>query len=378
MRNIPYAKHDITENDVDSVTSVLKSGFLTGGENVVLFEENFRKYVQSEYALSVSSGTAGLHLAVKALGIPKDKFVLLPSLTFAATANAVLYSGGNIEFIDIDPQTLLMDINIIEKRLLQNPDKYAGIITVDYAGLPSDVIKLKTICDKYKLWLIEDAAHSLGGVLNDDLVGNAKYSDITVFSFHPAKHITTGEGGMITTNNPKLYEKIKLSRSHNMDRSKQQSSEEGWYYEIDDVGYNYRMSDINASLGNSQLSRINENLSNRRRLADRYTKAFENNKHIKLQSNIPNGLNAYHLYTTQVKNRKGMYDYLKSKGIYAQVHYVPLHMQPAYAKYFNASDSPLTNTENYYAGCLSIPMFPTLSLEDQDYVIGEINNFLNI
>ena len=353
--NIHYTKHDVTDEDIQSVERALRSNSLTNGPFVKEFEDNFKRYVGSEYAIAVSSGTAALHLAIAALGVPSGKTVLTPSLTFAATANAAIYCGAKIEFVDIDPETLLLDLDSVESKLTADPDKYAGVIAVDFAGLPVDIVRLSAICKQNNVWLVEDAAHAVGAILSDGakeiMTGSGEYTDATVFSFHPAKHITTGEGGMITTNNSVLNDKIRLLRSHAMDRSGDQSQEEGWHYEISELGYNYRMSDINAALGNSHLENIGITLPNENAAQQ----------------------HAYHLYVIQVDERKQLYDNLKELSIFPQVHYVPLHMQPLYAHF--KSDTPLIHTENYYRRCLSIPMYPTLSEEEQDYVIAAIKEF---
>ena len=370
IMNIPYAKHDITDDDITAVVEAMKSGYLTGGQQLSTFEENFKEYVDADYALAVSSGTAALHLAVAAMEVPSCKTVLVPSLTFAATANSVLYCGAKVEFVDIDPDTLLIDLDIVKEKIELNPDKYAGVMVVDYAGYPVDTKAIRSICNKYNLWIIEDAAHAPGAILNRSgevvKVGSSLYADITVFSFHPAKHLTTGEGGMLTTRNKELYDKIKLIRSHAMSKENKKSQEEGWYYAIEKLGYNYRMSEINAALGVSQLKRAAKNLTRRREIAATYDSELAQMS-IKLPIIDPVSTHAYHLYIIQSDNRHQLYDHLKAKGIYAQVHYIPLHLQDYY-KDFDGAET-LLNTEAYYNSCLSIPMYPSLSSEEQYYVI---------
>ena len=370
LMNIPYAKHEITKEDIDAVVYALKSGYLTGGEQVQEFENIFKHTFNTEYALAVSSGTAGLHLAVSAMDVPAGKTILVPSLTFAATANSVLYCGAKVEFVDIDPETFLLDIDSMEEKIKFRPEKYAGVIAVDYAGYPVDIEKLSALCKTYHLWLIEDAAHALGAVSNRHeksiQVGSSLYADITVFSFHPAKHLTTGEGGMITTRNANIYDKIKLLRSHAMSKANHQSQEEGWYYSIEHLGYNYRMSEINAALGVSQLKRADNNLQRRREIAKRYDRSL---REIQVKTPIADDVNvhAYHLYIIQSKDRHALYDKLKARGIYTQVHYVPLHLQAFYKNFGGAHNLP--NTEAYYHSCLSIPMYPSLTETEQEYVV---------
>ncbi len=377
---IPYAKHEITDSDVQYVSNVLKSGFLTGGPTVITFEDNFKNYTNAQHALSTSSGTAALHLAVQALGGEKGKKVIVPSLTFAASANAAIYSGFDIEFIDIDPDTLLIDIGMVEKKLNTNPELYVGVIAVDFAGSCVDVKALSKICKKYNIWLIEDAAHSVGGKNtydnNDNFyVGEPKYVDAVAFSFHPAKNITTGEGGMITTNNNSLYQKMRLLRSHHMNRDISGNNQQGWLYEISELGFNYRMSDLNAALGISQLSRIDQIIEKRGHIANFYDAALSIPE-ITLTKNNNNG-HAHHLYVIQLNNRNDLYNYLQSKNILPQVHYVPLHMQPYYSRYVNEFTN-LPHTENYYSRCLSIPMYSTLSKNQQKYVVDSILDFVSL
>ncbi len=371
--SIPYAKHEITNDDIDAVIKALKSGYLTGGSSITEFEDSFKNHVGSNYSVAVSSGTAGLHLAVAALGIDQNKTVLMPSLTFAATANCVLYCGGKVEFVDIDPKTYLIDLDLVEAKLKSNPEKYAGVIAVDFAGYPIDIKELSKICKKYGVWLIEDAAHALGAVSNRGntpaKVGSSKFSDATVFSFHPVKHITTGEGGMITSNNQNVAHKISLLRSHAMNKDDPRSKTEGWYYSIKELGYNYRISDINAALGTSQLLRADMNLVKRQRVASIYNSRLSG-LNLKLPYSNRLDSHAYHLYVIQSSSRHDLYNKLRDKGIYTQVHYLPLHMQEYY-KNFDGVDS-LQNTKEYYASSLSIPMYPSLTDRELEYVIKSI------
>ncbi len=370
--SIPYSRHNITNEDIKSVVTALKSGVLTGGQQLTGFETELSGYVGSKHAVGVSSGTAGLHLAVEALKTTENvgKTVLVPSLTFSATANAALYAGLKIEFVDIDPTSLLVDIKEIETKLASSPTKYAGIIAVDFAGMPLDIIKLAKLCKQYGVWLVDDAAHALGAASHYGgkmvKVGSGEFANATVFSFHPAKHITTAEGGMVTLNDINMAYNLRLLRSHSMDKTTLKSETEGWYYQIDKLGYNYRLSEIHAALGRSQLKRIQANIERRRELANRYSEEFS-----KINVEIPTGESvsghAYHLYIIEVANRKKVYDTLHAKGILAQVHYVPLHMQPYYRNIVGSIRLP--NTEAYYKKSLSIPMYSTLTDKEQDIVI---------
>lgn len=374
---IPYARHEVTDDDVRTVTDALRSEQLTGGKYVAEFEESFSKHVQTVHSLAVSSGTAGLHLAVAALGVPAGKKVLVPSLTFAATVNSALYCDAQIEFIDIDPDTLLIDLNEVKSKIKAKPHAYSGIIVVDFAGFAIDVFALRQICDKYGIWIVEDAAHALDATLKTEAitekVGSSHYADITVFSFHPAKHITTGEGGMVTTQNTTLFERMKLLRSHSMDRSTNKSLTKSWYYEIASLGYNYRMSDINAALGISQLKRATTNVKRRQSLARRYTTLLADTNLVLPTVSVYEN-HAYHLYIIRSEKRDQLYDFLKQRGIFAQVHYTPLHRQPLYESFDGAQDLP--HTDSYFATCLSIPLFPSLKHDEQDYVVAAIKDFL--
>jgi len=375
--NIPYTKHDITDADIEAVEKVLRNGPLTNGPQVSAFEDKFSTLVNAKYAAAVSSGTAALHLAVTALGVKPGQTVLVPSLTFAATANVVLYAGGEVEFVDIDPDTLLIDLKLIEQRLKTNPDKYAGVIAVDFAGLPVDIPQLSETCKKYGVWLIEDASHSLGASFaygeEKLMVGGSKYADAVTFSFHPAKHITSGEGGMVTTPHKHIHERIALLRSHAMSKSKVNTDTEGWRYDIDILGYNYRLSDINAALGLSQLDRLKQNVAQRRTLAEEYRSQLKDSS-VLLPPDSPSSEHAYHLFVIQAPRRMELFNYLKQCGIFAQVHYVPLHMQALYKR--SAASTPLIHTESYYERCLSIPMFPSLKANEQDHVIKSLTDFL--
>lgn len=370
---IPYAKHEITTEDIDAVVEALKSEFLTNGEFLPAFENEFAGYTGAKHAIGVSSGTAGLYLAVRALGLEPGQKVIVPSLTFTATANAALHNGGCVEFVDIDPETLLLDIHQISTLVEANPKQYAGIIAVDFAGYPVDSKELSDLCKQHQMWFVEDAAHALGAVSkrhgDEVVVGSSEYADATVFSFHPTKHITTGEGGMVTTNRTDVDSKLRLLRNHCLDRRNAQTEKEGWYYRIEELGYNYRLGEMNAALGLSQLRRLNHNLARRQEIAQKYKCAFANSdiglpKYDELQ------INAYHLFIVRVQNRKNVYDALRTRGIFPQVHYVPLHKQPFFEAAVGRVNLP--NTETYYHECLSLPIYSTLSDNDQSYVIDSI------
>jgi UDP-4-amino-4,6-dideoxy-N-acetyl-beta-L-altrosamine transaminase len=379
---IPYGKQYITQSDIDAVVDTLKSDFLTQGPKVKEFENNFAEYVDAKYAVAVTNGTAALHLSTIALDVKKGDKVITTPITFAASANSVLYCGGEVDFVDISPDTYTIDLDKLEQKL-ENSSKftYTGIIPVDFAGYPVDMERLREIADKHKLWILEDACHAPGGYFLDSkgqnqYCGNGVYSDLQIFSFHPVKHIATGEGGMITTNNKDLYEKLLMLRTHGITKeiSKLEENHGGWYYEMQELGYNYRMSDINCALGVSQLCRAKKGIELRNKIAQKYNEAFSNVDNIKTPFIANSIYHAYHLYIIQVEERKGLYDYLSEKGVFTQIHYIPIHLQPFYKKMgWSRGDFPIA--ESYYQHCLSLPMFPSLSDEEQEYVIQQIKNY---
>ena len=380
MKSIPYGRQEITESDIEAVVATLRSDFLTQGPQVAAFEEAFASYIGSKYAIAVANGTAALHLSALALGVGKGKRVITSPLTFAASANCVLYCGGSVEFCDIDPQTLLLDIEQVRKKLEAAPvGTYAGIIPVDFAGAAIDMEAFRALADDFGLFLLEDSCHAPGGYFTDSKgkkqnCGNGVFADAAIFSFHPVKHIACGEGGMITTNNELLYKQLLKLRSHGIVRKNiiGDNVAEGWYYEMQNLGYNYRLSDINSSLGVSQLKRAKKNLLKRKNIAKKYETAFKNNEHIKIIPFLEG--HAYHLYVIQTNKRKELYNYLKLSNILTQVHYIPIHLHPYY-KQLGWKKNQFPVAENYYDSCLSLPIYPSLSKRDQEYVIQRILKF---
>ena len=378
---IPYGKQHITEADIAAVVEVLKAPYLTQGPKVQEFEEKFADYVGAKYAVAVANGTAALHLSCIALGVKPGEKVITTPLTFAASANCVLYCGGEIEFCDIDPVTLLLDINEVRQKLEATPKgTYAGIIPVDFAGYPVDMEAYRELADEFGCWLLEDACHAPGGIFIDSQgkkqsCGNGNFADLAIFSFHPVKHIATGEGGMVTTNDPELYRKVKLLRTHGITKDPELLEENhgGWYYEMQTLGFNYRISDIQCALGISQLDRAAEGLRLRSEIARRYDGVFEGTEvqPIKVQAGTHH---AYHLYVVQVPDRKAMYEHLREKNIFTQIHYIPLHLQPYYRQMgWKKGDFP--HAESYYEKCLSLPMYPSLRRKEQSYLIDQIARF---
>jgi UDP-4-amino-4,6-dideoxy-N-acetyl-beta-L-altrosamine transaminase len=381
---IPYGRQTITEADINAVVSTLRSDLLTQGPAIPEFEKKFSEYIGVNYSVAVSNGTAALHLCALALNVSSETRVITSPITFAASANCIRYCGGQVYFADIDPDTFLLDINKVRSLIEKHPKGYFhGIIPVDFAGNAVDLEAFRKLADEHNLWIIEDACHAPGGFFidsknNQQKCGNGKFADLAIFSFHPVKHIATGEGGMITTNNKELYEKLLLFRTHGItkdpnkfENSADEISQGPWYYEMQELGYNYRLTDFQAALGTSQLMRADENLMRRKQIAKRYDDAFENSNVVKPLSIDGH---AYHLYVIQSEDRLGLYEYLRSNNIFAQVHYVPVHLMPYYKQFgHKKGDHPLA--EAYYDKCLSIPMYHSLSEEEQTYVIELLLKF---
>jgi len=380
MKKIPYGRQNIDQIDIDAVVSALQSDFLTQGPKVKEFEQKFADYVGSNYAVAVNNATSGLHLSVLALKLSKGDRVITTPITFAASANCVRYAGGEVWFADINPDSYVLDINSV-KELVESKPKgfFKGIIPVDFAGLPVDMEEFRELADAQDLWIIEDACHAPGGYFNDskgkkNFCGNGNYADIGVFSFHPVKHIACGEGGILTTNSKKLYDKLMLLRTHGITKENMEENHGGWYYEMVELGFNYRLTDFQAALGITQLAKNEKGVQRRNEIATNYKKAFEGL--IKFQSLPENTYNAHHLFIIEVENRKELYDALHSKGVLAQIHYVPVHTLPYY-KNIGYKDAGLMHAEEYYHNCISLPMYPTLTDAEQKFIIEQVLNFVH-
>lgn len=383
MKPIPYSRQNVTRKDIDEVVKVLKSDFLTQGPVIKELENDFCKLTGSKYSAAVSSGTAALHLSAMALGVkPGDKVITTP-ITFAASANCIRYCGGDIEFADIDPLTYILDFETVKKLLESKPKgTYKGLVIVDFAGYPVNLEKFRNLADEFGLWILEDACHSPGAYFIDSnnkkqICGNGKFADLSVFSFHPVKHIAAGEGGMVTTNNQNYFENIIRLRTHGVERNPEKLTRNDgqWYYEITELGYNYRITDIQSALAKSQLKRLNESIKLRHEIADRYISSFRKTGII-LPEIKGNFLHALHLFVIKSKGRNKLYEYLRKNNVFTQIHYIPLHYMPYYKNLgWKVGDFP--EAENYYQNCLSLPMFPSLTKEEQDYVIEMILNYRN-
>lgn len=381
MGTIPYGRQNITDSDIEAVVEVLKSELLTQGPKIAEFEEAFAEYIGVKYAVAVSNGTAALHLCALTLGVKEGDKVITTPLTFAATANCVRYAGGEVIFADVDPNTYLLDINAVERLLEASPKGiFKGIIPVDFAGRAVDLRAFRKLADKYDCWIIEDACHAPGGYFKDTdgtkhNCGSGEFADLAIFSFHPVKHIAAGEGGMITTNDEKLYHKLRNLRTHGIQQIPElkQFNHGLWYYEMQELGFNYRLTDFQAALGISQLKRADEGLKRRKEIAKIYQEAFNNKDFIKKQTGFVEG-HAYHLYVVELEKRKELYEYLRTFDIFAQIHYIPVHLMPYYRQFgWKEGDLPLV--EEYYKSCISLPMYPTLTSEELSFVIKKIIDF---
>lgn len=381
---ISYGHQYISDEDIAAVVDALKSDYLTQGPKIKEFEEKFAAYCGAKHDVLVSNGTAGLHLCALAIGIkPGDKIITTPN-TFVASANGFRYCGAEIVFADINPDNYLLDLDKVEEILKASPKgTYKAVVPVDFAGYPIDGERLRRLADEYGFYIIEDACHAPGGTFTDShgithKVGDCAFADMTVFSYHPVKHIATGEGGSVTTNNKELFDKLSLYRTHGITKSSDRLTkcDGGWYYEMQELGYNYRITDFQAALGISQLARLDWSIGRRHEIADRYKEAFARCPHIQTPKVAENVKHAFHLYVIKVDRRKELYDYLRSKGIFAQVLYIPAHTMPYYQKLgWKKGDLPVA--EEYYEHCLALPMYPTLTEEEQEYVIDNVLEFFH-
>ncbi|SFM23597.1 UDP-4-amino-4,6-dideoxy-N-acetyl-beta-L-altrosamine transaminase [Gracilibacillus orientalis] len=368
---IPYGHQTIDDDDINSVISILKSDYLTTGPAVERFEKSIANYVDTKYAVTFSNGTAALHGACYAAGIQKGDEVITSPMTFVASSNCVLYMGATPIFVDIDQKTYNIDPKEIWKKITS---KTKAIIPVDYTGQPCDLDEINEMATKHNLIVIEDAAHALGARHKGKKIGSI--SDMTMFSFHPVKHITTGEGGIITTNNKEYYEKLLEFRSHGVtrDRSKLKEDHGPWYYEMQFLGYNYRMSDIQAALGASQLSKSDDFLKKRKAIVDKYNAAFANIREINTPFQKQTNNSSWHLYVLRfniaelVASRKQIFEELRGQNIGVNVHYIPVYYQPFYQGLgFKKGICP--NTEKLYEEIITLPLFPSMTETEVNYVI---------
>ncbi|MBU3934945.1 UDP-4-amino-4,6-dideoxy-N-acetyl-beta-L-altrosamine transaminase [Patescibacteria group bacterium] len=368
---IPYGHQAIDEKDIEEVVKVLKSDWLTQGPKLEQFEKAIAEYCGVKYAVAVSSGTAALHSVYIAAGIKSGDEVVTTPLTFAATANMLVQCGAKPVFADIKKDTLNIDPKEIERRITS---KTKAIVTVDFAGLPCDYDEISKIAKKHNLLLIEDACHALGSEYKGKKIGS--FADMTVLSFHPVKHITTGEGGIILTNNKDFYNKLKTIRNHGIVKKPENGK---WYYEIEEPGFNYRITDFQCALGLSQLKKINSFLNRRRQIVSSYKKAFKDIRKIQLPIESNGVKSAWHIYPVRFLgvDRKKMFDYFQANSIGVQVHYMPLHLHPFYRKKFGYKRGSFPIAEKYYERAITLPLFPSMTKKEIKHVIETVKRFQN-
>ncbi|MDO8633278.1 MAG: UDP-4-amino-4,6-dideoxy-N-acetyl-beta-L-altrosamine transaminase [Candidatus Wildermuthbacteria bacterium] len=371
---IPYGHQWVGEDDIKALVSALKGDWLTQGPLIDEFEKAVAKYCHAKYAVAVSSGTAALHAAFEAAGIGKGDEVITTPLTFAATANAVVYCGGAPVFVDIDPRTLNIDPKGIEKKITK---KTKAIAPVDFRGYPAKLNEILKIAKKHKLLVIEDASHAIGSEYRGKKIGSI--SDMTIFSFHPVKTITTGEGGMVVTNNRKFYEKMRVFRHHGVVKKPGKGA---WYYEIEKPGYNYRITDLQCALGLSQMKKFGKFIQRRRMIVREYDRAFKNTRELILLAEESFMKPVYHLYIIQLRlellraGRRQIFDELRKQGIGVQVHYMPLHLHPFYKKKFGYKKGDFPAAEAYYERALTLPLFPQMTEKDVKTVVDKVSKVI--
>lgn len=367
---IPYGRQCVDEDDIKAVVEVLRSDYLTTGPKIEEFERKVAEYVGAKYAVAVSSGTAALHIACLAAGVTEGDEIITSPITFAASSNCVLYCGGTPVFADIDSETYNINPEEIEKRIT---NKTKAIIPVHFTGQPCDMDAITDIARKYNLYVIEDAAHALGAVYNGKRIGSI--SDMTCFSFHPVKPITTGEGGMVVTNSESLYKRLLLFRSHGITRDDSVMTENqgAWYYQQLELGYNYRITDISCALGISQINKLDIFLKQRREIAQYYNDAFAKFEGIIIPNQKVLCDSGWHLYMIQVlsKDRADVFRKLREAGIGVNVHYIPVYQHPYY-QVNGYSSCSCPNAELFYERAVSLPIFPSLTHEQQKYVIDNV------
>ena len=375
-KRIPYGRQWVGKEEIRAVTSVLKSDFMTQGPVVSHFEKFIARTVGAKYAVAVASGTAALHLAAIALGLKPGDEVITTPISFLATSNAALYVGAKPVFVDIDSETQCLSPDLIEAKITK---RTRAIFVTDFAGHPADLKAIWKIARKYDLWVLEDAAHALGATYGKDFTGSCHHADIAIFSFHPVKHITTGEGGAITTNDRRLYERLCQLRTHGVTRDPKRliSKNEGpWYYEMQELGYNYRLTDIQASIGIEQLKKLDRFVVRRREIADKYRNAFAGLNEIRMPEENRECRHVYHLFVIRlrgalIKRRREIFNRLRKQGIGVQVHYIPIPSQPYYRKLgYHGEACP--KAQAYYRSAISLPMYPGLRDADVKFVIKTV------
>ena len=385
---ISYGKQTISESDIEVVTKALTSDLITQGPNSIKFEQALCQKFGSEFGSVLSNGTAGLHLIALAMGWGKGDIILTSPITFLASANCAIYVGSTPDFCDINTETYTIDTEKLEEKIKKyqaHGKKIKAVVAVDFAGHPCDWEKLRELANTYKFQLVNDFCHSLGAEYRGDFTYASKYADAVNLSFHPVKHITTGEGGAVLTNNAEIDYKIKLLRTHGMVREEaflEEPSHGPWYYEMHDIGFNYRITDFQCALGINQLKRLDEFVSHRRMLAEYYDGVFLNDERFISPSVGKYVKHAYHLYPLRIKfdelgiSKKNFFNDFRKNNILFQVHYIPVHLQPFYKKKFGFSSGDFPVAEHFYHQEVSIPIYPLLKLDEAKFVVGEIKKYL--
>lgn len=372
--SIPYGRQYIDEEDIAAVIDTLRSDYLTTGPKVEEFEKKVADYLGVKYAVAVSNGTAALHCACLAAGIKEGDEVITSPITFVASANCVLYCGGTPVFADIDPVTYNIDPEDVKRKIT---NKTKAIIPVHFTGQPCEMDELIQIAKEHNLIIIEDAAHALGADYKGRKIGTI--SDMTTFSFHPVKHITTGEGGMITTNNKDLYDKLMLFRTHGItkDHAAMTANDGAWYYQQIELGYNYRITDIQCALGISQMKKLDYFIKRRKEIVEKYNEVLIGVAGIIIPKELPGCNSSWHLYVIQVtgNRRKLVFDQLREKDIYTMVHYIPVYTHPYYRNH-GYQEVTCPTAEAVYENFISLPIYPQLTEEEQNYVIEEVKNIV--
>lgn len=387
MNFIPYGRQNITEEDIDAVVNVLKSDYLTQGPKVPEFEQAIKNHCVVRYALAMNSATSALHVACLALGVGKGDVVWTTPITFVASANCALYCGATVDFVDIDPQTYNLSVELLEQKLKVAKEQNnlpKVVIPVHLCGQPCDMEAIHALSREYGFLIIEDASHAIGGSYQNKPIGNCQYSDITVFSFHPVKIITTAEGGVATTNSDELAQKMDLLRSHGITRDTDLMTHEPdgpWYYQQIDLGFNYRMTEMQAALGVSQIQRLQSITESRHEIAQRYNVQLANLP-VTVPFQIQESYSGLHLYVIRLKldeiksTHLEVFDSLRAANIGVNLHYIPVHLQPYYQNHFSFQIGDFPQAEQYYGEAISLPLYPDLTEEQQDYIVKTLEGIL--
>lgn len=386
---ISYGKQNIDQSDIEAVIKILKGDWLTQGPATETFENDLLNHFGSKYCCAVSNGTAALHLAGLALGWkPKDVIITTP-ITFLSSVNCIIHSGAVPDFVDIDPESYTIDANRLEDKIkmhILEGNRIKAVIGVDYAGHPCNWKDLRQIADKYEIQLVNDNCHALGASYFNDIQYAVKYADVVIHSYHPVKHITTGEGGALLTNDACIDEKVRLLRTHGMTKNSThlENNDGPWYYEMHTPGFNYRMTDFQSALGSNQLKRLGEFVSQRRIIAAHYNKELSSSEYITIPESQSNVRHAYHIYPLQINfevlglSKLDVFKKFNDFGINLQVHYIPVHLQPYYRKKYHFERGSFSISERFYDREISLPIYPGLKTKQQNHVVETVKKVLKL